>query len=177
LNAGDATMKGLEVELDYDPQAVQWFGLQGYVSYLDAEPDSFLDANDDGFVDTQVITNAPDYTASLRLKLDAPVFGGLFTALVGGNYRDDAVLTNEGGPDPRNPSIALQPIRQDAYTTVDASINWLSGDGKWGLRLNGYNLTDEEYLTSGYNIPVLGVVTGAYGAPVTVTAGLEYRFF
>lgn len=177
INAGDATMQGLEVEFDFKPKAVHWFGLQGYVSWLDAEPDDFLDANDDGFVDTQVITNAPELTSALRLKLDVPAFGGLLSAMVGGNYRDDSVLTNEGGPDPRNPSIALQPLSQEGYTTVDASLNWLSPGGRWGIKVNGYNLGDEEFLTNGYNIPVLGVVTGSYGPPSTVTAGLEFKLF
>ena len=59
LNAGNATLKGLEVEFDWNPRDVQWFGLQGNLSWLDAKPDSFLDSNRDGFVDTQVITNAP----------------------------------------------------------------------------------------------------------------------
>jgi iron complex outermembrane receptor protein len=167
LNAGDATLQGLEVEYDWNPRQVHWFGLQGHVSWLDAEPDSFLDANQDGIVDTQVITNAPDYTAALRFKLDFPAFGGLLTSTLGGNYRDDSVLTNEG----------LNPITQDAYGTVDLSIDWLDATGRWGFRVNGYNLTDEEYLTSGYNIPVLGIRTGAYGAPTTFTAGFEYRVF
>jgi iron complex outermembrane receptor protein len=177
INAGDATMQGLEVEFDWKPRAVRWFGLQGYVSWLDAEPDDFLDANDDGFVDTQVITNAPEVTSALRVKVDVPAFGGLLTAMVGGNYRDDSVLTNEGGPDPRNPSIALQPLTQEAYTTFDASLNWLSPGGRWGIKVNGYNLGDEEFITNGYNIPVLGVVTGSYGPPSTVTAGVEFKLF
>ena len=66
---------------------------------------------------------------------------------------------------------------QGAYNTYDFSVDWLSGSGRWGFRVNGYNVTDEEYLTSGYNIPVLGVVTGAYGAPATITAGVELRVF
>jgi iron complex outermembrane receptor protein len=177
INAGDATLKGLEVELDWKPLAVEWFGIQGHASYLDAEPDSVLDANRDGFVDTQVITNAPEVTAGLRLKFNRVAFGGLVTAMIGGNYRDESTLTNEGGPDPRNPARQLLPLVQDAYSTVDFSLNWLSAGGKWGLKLNGYNLTDEEYLTNGYNIPVLGVVTGAYGPPATITAGVEYRLF
>jgi iron complex outermembrane receptor protein len=177
INAGDATMQGLEVEFDWKPRAVRWFGLQGYVSWLDAEPDDFLDANNDGFVDTQVITNAPEVTSALRVKVDVPAFGGLLTAMVGGNYRDDSVLTNEGGPDPRNPSIALQPLTQEAYTTFDASLNWLSPGGRWGIKVNGYNLGDEEFITNGYNIPVLGVVTGSYGPPSTVTAGVEFKLF
>ena len=175
VNAGDATVQGLEVEFGWNPLEAQWFALEGHLSYLDADPDSFLDENGDGFVDTQVITNAPEYTGSLRLRFDWPAFGGLFTAMAGASYRDDSVLTNEGGPDPRNPTQPLLPLTQDAYTTVDASINWLSGDGTWGLKVNGYNLTDEEFLTNGYNIPVLGVVTGSYGAPATVIASIEYR--
>ncbi|MDX1631470.1 MAG: TonB-dependent receptor, partial [Thermoanaerobaculia bacterium] len=177
VNAGDATMKGLELEFDWNPRDVYWFGLQGHLSYLDAEPDTFLDRNNDGFVDTQVITNAPDYTGSLRLKFNKSAFGGLLTATIGANYRDDSVLTNEGGPDPRNPTQPLQPLIQEAYETVDFSINWITEEGHWGVKVNGYNVTDEEYLTNGYNIPVLGVVTGAYGAPSTITAGIQYRLF
>ncbi len=175
VNAGNATIQGLEVEFDWSPWEPQWFGLQGNISYLDAKPDSFLDENNDGFVDTQVITNAPEVTGSLRLRFDAPAFGGLFTATLGASYRDDSVLTNEGGPDPRNPTQPLLPISQKAFTTYDFSVNWLSGTGRWGIRANGYNLSDEEYLTSGYNIPVLGVVTGAYGLPATVTVGVDFK--
>lgn len=179
INAGSATMKGLEVEFDVSPKSARWFGLAGNLSYLDADPDVFLDENGDGFVDTQVITNAPEITAGLRLKFNFPAFGGLVTAMIGGNYRDDSVLTNEGGTDPRDPTgrTPLLPLVQEAYTTLDFSLNWLSGSGKWGLKANGYNLTDEEFLTNGYNIPVLGLVTGSYGAPATITAGIEYKLF
>jgi iron complex outermembrane recepter protein len=177
INAGDATLEGLEVELDWSPATVSWFGLQGHVSYLDAKPKKFLDANRDGFVDTQVITNAPKYTGGLRLRFNFPAFGGLLSAMVGGNYRDDSVLTNEGGPDPRNPTQPLRPLVQEAYGTVDASLHWLAPGGRWAVKINGYNLTDEGYLTNGYNIPVLGVVTGSYGPPATVTAGVELKLF
>jgi iron complex outermembrane receptor protein len=180
LNAGNATMQGLEVEFDFSPAAARWFGIQGFVSWLDAEPDEFLDVNRDTFVDTQVITNAPEYTANLRLRFNRPLFGGLVTAMVGGNYRDDSTLTNEGGRDPRSPASQprpLLPLTQEAYTTMDASLAWFSPGGRWGVKVNGYNLTDEEYITNGYNIPALGVVTGSYGAPATVTGGVEFKLF
>ncbi len=176
LNAGNATVQGLEVEFDWTSPTVSWFGVSGNVSYLDAEPDDFLDANDDGFVDTQVISNAPEVTGSLNLNFDFPAFGGLITASVGYAYRDDSVLTNEGGPDPRNPTQPLLPLVQPAFDLFNAWVSWLSGDGHWQATVNAKNLTDEEYLTNGYNIPVLGVVQGSFGAPREVTASLTYKF-
>ena len=176
LNAGDATMQGVEVEFDWTSKTATWFGLSGNLSYLDADPDSFLDENGDGFVDTQVITNAPEVTGALRANFDFPAFGGLLTASVGWSYRDDSVLTNEGGGDPRNPSQPLLPLTQPSFSLWNAWIGWLSGDAKWRVGLNAKNLGDEEYLTNGYNIPVLGIVQGSFGAPRTVTTTLEYRF-
>lgn len=174
LNAGSATMKGAEVEWDAGVRSIDWLALNGYVSYLDLSPDEFLDANHDGFVDTQVITNAPKWTAALHLNFDFPVARGLLTASVGGAYRDNSVLTNEGGSFAGQPVL---PITQGAYTTYDAFVSWLSPDAKWRFGLNAKNLTDEGYITNGYNIPALGILTGSYGAPRTVLATVEYRFF
>jgi iron complex outermembrane recepter protein len=167
-------MKGVEVEFDHAPAAINWLAVNGYVSYLDLTPDEILDANKDGFVDTQVITNAPQWTAGLHLNFDFPVGGGLLTASVGGAYRDNSVLTNEGGS---FGGKAVRPITQGAHKTYDAWISWLSPDAKWRFGLNGKNLSDEEYLTNGYNIPALGILTGSYGAPRTVLATIERRFF
>jgi iron complex outermembrane receptor protein len=174
LNAGNATMNGVEVEFDASTRAIDWLAVNGFVSWLDLEPDEFLDANRDGFVDTQVITNAPEWTGGLRLNFDFPVAGGLLTASVGGSYRSEATLTNEGGSFAGQP---VRPITQDAYTLYDAWVSWLSPDAKWRFGLNGKNLADEAYLTNGYNIPALGILTGSYGAPRTVLATIEYRFF
>jgi iron complex outermembrane receptor protein len=175
LNAGDATIKGLEVE--YNWSSASWFGLSGYVAYLDATPDSFLDENNDGFVDTQVITNAPEWTGSIRANVDFPVFGGVLTGSVGYSYRDDSMLTNEGGSDPFDTTVPLEPIVQPAYGLVDAWVAWLSGNARWRIGVSGKNLTDKEYLISGYNLPVLGSIQGYYGAPRTVVGTIEFRFF
>lgn len=32
------------------------------------------------------------------------------------------MLTNEGGPDPRNPAVELQPLTQDSFTTAALSV-------------------------------------------------------
>jgi iron complex outermembrane receptor protein len=77
LNAGNASMKGAEVEFDSSSHKVSWLAMNGYISYLDLKPDGFLDANHDGFVDTQVITNAPHWTTGLHLNVDFPLMKGL----------------------------------------------------------------------------------------------------
>lgn len=176
LNAGDATIKGLELEYNWASRS--WFGLSGFLAYLDNDPE-FLDENGDGFWDSRVITNAPEWTGAIRANFDWPLAGGLLTASVGYSYRDEAMLTNEGGADPRDPSgqTPLEPLIQDGYGLVDAWIAWLSPNAKWRIGLTGKNLTDEEYLLTGYNLPVFGVVTGSYGAPRTVVGTVEYRFW
>ncbi|MEO6260000.1 MAG: TonB-dependent receptor, partial [Thermoanaerobaculia bacterium] len=170
LNAGNATMKGAEVEFDASNREMHWLNVNGFASYLDLKPDKFLDANRDGFVDTQVITNAPKFTGGLHLNFNFPMMKGLVTASVGGAYRANSVLTNEGGQYPGRPGVALLPLSQKAYTLYDAWVSWLSADAKWRFGVNGKNLTNKGYLTNGYNIPSLGVVTGSYGAPRTVLA-------
>ncbi len=177
LNAGDATVQGIEVEYDWTFVSPDWLRIFGHLSYLDAEPDTFLDGNGDTFVDTQVITNAPDFTGSLNLAFDVPAWGGLVNGNIGYAYRGASVLTNEGGPDPTNPTQPLLPLTEDAYGLLNANIGWLSGNAKWRFAINARNLTDEEYLETGYNIPVLGLLQGSFGAPRTISATIEFRFF
>jgi len=177
INAGDATMKGVEVEFDGSPHSASWLRLIGNVSYLSAKPDEFLDANHDGFVDTQVITNAPEFTGALHANLSFPIAKGLITGSVGVAYRDDSVLTNEGGPYPGRPGQPLLPIVQPSFSLWDASIGWLSPNAKWRFGINGKNLADKGYVTNGYNIPALGILVGSYGAPRTVLATIDYKFF
>ena len=177
LNAGNATIKG--VELEYNWASRGFFGLSGFVAYLDAEPDEFLDENEDGFVDTQVITNAPEFTGAIRGNFDFPVGDGLITASIGYSYRDESMLTNEGGADPRDPTgqTPLEPLIQPSFGLLDAWIAWLSPEARWRIGLSAKNLLDEEYLLTGYNLPVFGVVTGSYGAPRTIIGTVEFRFW
>lgn len=169
LNAGDATLQGVELEFGWAPRDLPWFRLSGNLSYLDTDEDSFIDRNNNGLADTQVITNAPEWTGALTANFNVPTGYGAYTGSVTYGYRDDSVLTNEGD--------GTQPLVQDSYSLWNAHVGWISRDGHWGVNVIGTNLADEEYLTSGYNLPVLGILTGSYGAPRQVTAALEYRFF
>jgi iron complex outermembrane receptor protein len=176
LNAGDAPLTGLEFEFDCASASLDWLGFSDNLSWLDADPDHVLDNSRDAFGDTRLITNAPEWTGPLRMNLDLLAFGGLITGGVGLAYRDEATLTIGGGQYPGRPGVPLLPLVQDSYSLLDAWIGWLSPDSQWRFGVASKNLTDEAYLTNGYNIPALGNLTGSYGAPRTVTATVEYLF-
>lgn len=175
LNAGNATLKGVEVEFDASSVGFSWLGFSGQGSYLGADPDP-LDNNKDGFVDTQVITNAPKYTGALRATGRGVVARGLLVASVGVAYRDDSTLTNEGGQYPGRPGTPLLPITQKAYSLWDAYVSWLAPGGHVRVAINGKNLADKEFLNNGYNIPSLGILQGSQGNPRTVTGTIELKF-
>jgi iron complex outermembrane receptor protein len=164
-NEGDATVKGLELEYNWASRG--WFGLSGYVAYLDAKPDTLIDGNGNGLPDTQVISNAPEFTGTLRANFDWPLAGGLLTASAGYAYRDDAVLTSEEVP-----------VTQEAYGLLDAWVAWLSPNAKWRIGISGKNLTNEEYLLTGYQLlNPFGILQGSYGPPRMFVGTVEFRFF
>ena len=175
LNAGNATLTGLEVEFDATSVAFGWLGFSGQASVLNVDADT-LDNNRDGFVDTQVITNAPKFTGSIRANARRVIRGGAFVASVGYSHRAESTLTNEGGPYPGRPGQPLLPIVQKAFGLWDASVSWLAPSGKLRLAVNGKNLGNESYLTNGYNIPSLGILQGAQGNPRVITGTIDVRF-
>lgn len=168
LNAGNATVQGLEIEFALNPAGADWLTLIGNANYLDASPDGEVDLNDNGLVDTQVITNAPKTTFALRADMSWPVGAGDIVANVGVSYRDDSTLTNEGE--------GTEPLVQDAFSLWNASVGWVSSSGEYSIMVHGKNLTDEEYITNGYNIPVLGIKTGSAGTPRLVMAQFSWNF-
>src|SRR4029078_3837665 len=99
------------------------------------------------------------------------------TASAGYAYRDDSVLTNEGEQVIGGRIVEVNPISQKAFGVWDASVSWLAPSAHWRVVIAGKNLSDEKYLTNGYNIPSLGILQGAYGNPRMVTATLEFSFF
>ena len=68
------------------------------------------------------------------------------------------------------------PITEDAYGLVNAGVTWKDG-GAWTVTLQGTNLADKEYRTTGYNLnTALGVMTGFYGPPRQYSLSVRYDF-
>jgi iron complex outermembrane receptor protein len=172
-NAGQGTVNGLEVEYQWLPTA-NWL-VSGNLAWLDAKYDEYMFKNVD-ISDQQEFTNAPEFSGAVNVeyRTDLGSMGSL-SARLGYTYQSDVVATTEVVRDPVTGATAT-PITQDGYGLVNAGVIWKYNDA-WTFSLQGSNLTDKEYLTTGYNlVSALGVFTGFYGAPRQISLSARYDF-
>jgi len=172
-NAGKGTVKGVEIEYQWLPTR-NWL-ISGNLAFLDAKYDEFIFAGID-IADEQEFTNAPEFSGAINIEYRTELAnGGNLSARVGYSYQDDVVATTEINR-AEAPPFGLAPISQSGYGLLSAGVVW-QVNPSWMLSLQGTNLTDKEYLTTGYNLNrALGVYTGFYGAPrqYSLTARFEF---
>ncbi len=166
-NAGKANFKGVEAEMS--ATLVRDVGMPGTrvnfastLGYIDAEYNQFI-TNVPGrgpvdVADFRRIQNTPKWTASGTLEVGGPIGGGDLSGSTTLSYRSK---TNQF----ETPSPFLD---QPGYALLDASIVWTSGDDRYTIGLHGKNITDKEYITSGYQFLVVDPVTGV---PLRTAAG------
>jgi len=100
--------------------------------------------------------------------------GGELSMRVGYSYQSEVTATTEVTKDPVTQAV-VAPIHQDGYGLVSAGAIYKTG-GAWTFSLQGSNLNDKEFLTTGYVIPSLGVRTGFYGNPRQWSLSARYEF-
>jgi iron complex outermembrane receptor protein len=162
-NAGAATVQGIELEL-FGQLSDNWV-LQGNLGWLDAEYDEYITAGVN-VADQQKFTNAPEFSGALSIQYIRPLDnGGEIRSRLGYSYQDKVYPTTD----------LSEAIAQDGYGLWSASVIWQIDDN-WRVALEGNNLADEEYRTTGYNIAALGILTGFYGPPRTVALTAQYQF-
>lgn len=169
-NAGAAEIYGWE----FEGTAQFTDALSGALSfgYINAEYTEFL-AGGVNVASQRDVQNTPDWTGSGSLTYAVPFAvgaqEGTLSFMGSGSYRGDT----------QQFEIAIPLLDQKAYWLYDASVQWTSANDRWRLGLYGRNLTDERYITSGYNFPGAATdnsVLAFYGNPRTVTAAVELRF-
>ncbi|KAG1605807.1 hypothetical protein G6F46_013456 [Rhizopus delemar] len=100
-------------------------------------------------------TNAPEFSGALNVEYRTELANGSnLSARVSYSYQSEVWPTTDLSP----------VIRQDGYGLVNAGVIWRLDDA-WTFSLQGTNLTDKEYRTTGYNIPAVGTLIGFYGPP------------
>jgi len=126
-NAGEATIKGFEIELAARPHPkLQVFASFGY---LDTEYDTF-DQGDRDYAGNRLML-APEYTASIGGMFVQPLTDKLFLTL-----NADLSYEDESFSSPSNDSYYIK----EAGTVANARIALESADGKWSLALWSKNI-------------------------------------
>jgi iron complex outermembrane receptor protein len=171
-NAGAGTIDGAEFEYQWLPSA-NW-AISGNLAWLDAQYDDYQFK---GFniADQQEFTNAPEFSGAINLEYRTDLAsGGNLSARIGYGYQSEVTATTEITRDPVT-GARVDPITQDGYGLVNAGVIWRLDDA-WSFSLQGSNLADEEYRTTGYVIPALGIRTGFYGPPRQYSLTARYDF-
>lgn len=100
----------------------------------------------------------PRRTANIALSARLPSFTALSFG-INGRWQSDIAKLDE---------YTNVVVRQDSYATLNAFARW-DVTQKLHVRANVYNISDEKYITSLYQI-------GYYGAPRSYEVGLGYKF-
>ncbi len=163
-NAGKGTVNG--VELEYQWQLADNWRLTGNLAWLDAKYDEFI-SRGVNVASTQTFTNAPEFSGAVNLQYATELAnGGNLSARVGYSQQSGVWPTTDLHPD----------IFQPGYGLVNAGAIWTVNDN-WSLSLQGSNLADKEYRTTGYNfVTALGVLSGFYGPPRQYSLSVRYNF-
>ncbi|GAB2492226.1 TonB-dependent receptor [Pseudoxanthomonas sangjuensis] len=162
-NAGKGTVNGAEVEYQWLPSE-HWL-ISGNLAWLDAKYDEFMTGGVN-IADSQKFTNAPEFSGALNVEWRTDLAnGGNLSARLGYAYQSEVYPTTDLSED----------IKQDGYGLLNAGVIWRANEA-WSFSLQGTNLTDEEYRTTGYNIASLGILTGFYGPPRQFSLTARYDF-
>ena len=163
-NAGKGTVNGVEVE--YQWQLADSWRLTGNLAWMDSKYDEFISSGVN-VASTQTFTNAPEFSGAVNLQYSADLAnGGNLSARVGYSHQSGVWPTTDLHP----------AIYQPGYGVLNAGVIWKVNDS-WSLSLQGSNLADKEYRTTGYNfVSALGVLSGFYGAPRQYSLTARYDF-
>jgi iron complex outermembrane receptor protein len=198
-NAGAAEFKGVEAEFQATlardlTGAGSRLNFNGTLGYLDAKYEEFI-TNIPGtgpvdVADFRRIQNTPKWTLSGALDYSTPLGdgGGRLNANTTLSYRSKTFQFETPSPF----------LDQPGYALWDASLVYTSPNDRYTIGLHAKNITDKEYITSGYQFLMVdprtgvplrdaqgrpraslgreGVVTAFYGNPrqVFLTFGLNF---
>ncbi len=179
-NAAKASIKGIEAETtvllarDLIGSGSR-LSFNGALGYIDAKYKEFIGPTGVDVSDQRTFQNTPKWTLSGTLaSTGMPVLGGVVDFSTTLSYRS---LTHQF-------EVPIPALDQPGYALWDASLVWHTDDDRYSIGVHGKNLTDKQYITSGYNymsgststLGLEGIQTAFYGNPRQVFATLGVKF-
>ena len=177
-NDGEATIKGVEVELQ-STIGEHWLvdATIGNTDFQYTRVPTLADCLNKGFPAASctgliVIDSSPgrtpEYKASLNFGYTTNLNNGAqFGVRAGLSYQDDVYFGANNAP------LTLGP----AYTLANARITWLSPNGDWEAALFGTNITDERAIQSKLDfLALFGTVQTTYVRPEEWALAIKKRF-
>jgi iron complex outermembrane receptor protein len=153
-NAGGARINGIEAEANLTVlrgDEGQRLSLAGTLGYLDAKYTRFIDARGIDVADRRKFQNTPDLTASGTIAYTQPIGRGSIDLSSTLSYRSDSQQFELRTPGLDQPGFAL----------LDANIVY-NIDERFSIGVHGKNLTDKQYIVSGYNFLLQNPDTGEF---------------
>jgi iron complex outermembrane receptor protein len=166
-NVGNAEISGFELEVKWSP-ADMWF-VEANVGYTKAEYTSIdVEAPLVAVITTDSeFDHVPEWSTSLSVSRDFELDNGSYlTARISGNYHTSYFNNPENTPGVKTPELSLW----------DATFIWRSPDEVYGFDFGIKNLTDEKYITAGYNNPSIGTTEVIKDRGLNWYASFRYNF-
>jgi len=168
-NAGAATIKGVELEVQARPAS--WLTLSGGGAYNDAKYDDFDSGTGVNYAGQQ-ITFSPKTSAFVSFDARFPVFSSAELALQG----DYSYTSRIYFDDARRSEATTGPFASDPYSLVNLRAGVILQNG---VEVFAYanNVTDERYLLiRNPDALGLGLTLSRYNPPRQIGARITYRF-
>jgi len=179
-NAAKARLQGIEAETnavlarDFAGTG-STFRFNGGFGFIDAKYKRFIGPTGTDVANQRTFQNTPKWTVMGSIAVGIPAMGGNIDASTGLTYRS---LTHQF-------EVPIPALDQPGYVLWDASLVWTADSGDYSIGIHGKNLTDKQYITSGYNyqnaaggstLGLEGVQTAFYGNPrqVFVTGTVKF---
>ncbi len=160
-NAGQATVKGAELEVTWRP--LPWLNLMANYGLLDTVYDNFVIPG--GAVNTgNPLGSSPRDKGALAADVRIPLNGkGYITGALSWAYTDGYYTGATKDPN----------LHIDSYALTNLSLGYESQDGRWALTAWAKNLGDVDYLLTP---STQGVLAEYLGEPRTVGVMLSAKF-
>lgn len=167
VNAAAAEIKG--VEADFQLQVTDNFFVNATGAYIDADYTD-IDLSSTNALSTSIgldskFANTPEFKSSVTAEYSVPVKSG--DLRLRGDWTHTSTVYNNA----ENTAELIQA----PLDLFNAGITYSHGDGNWDVIAGVRNITDEEYIVSGFDQPGVGFTEATFSRPREFSLTFKYR--